>query len=199
MKQSLNTTNYTPVFSSDSSSNSRTMVIGAGNTLAAPEVEEIPKSEETVSVYDELRMPFSSEAKLITYLKNHGIHVNMAWRTRCFFTSDSKRSQSNSSTSNGKISRFSPYFVQQIFRFANWWMPYLSSDSYDKLVLHIIESVCAIQTAVIGTYPSQNSYVLNIEGVGRNTDPLPKEVLMHIKPNGKIYYSSGKGDHLHSL
>lgn len=199
MKQSLNTTNYTPVFSSADNSNSRTMVIGVGNTSPEPGVEKISQVKKSVSVYDELKIPFSSEIKFINYLKNYNIHVSMAWKTRYFFTSDSKRCQADSSTSNGKISRFSPYFVQQIFRFANWWMPYLSSDSYDKLVLHIIESVCTIQTAVIGTYPSQNSYVLNIEGVRRNTNPLPKEVSMLIKTNGKIYYSSGKGDPVHKL
>ncbi len=194
MKQITNATSNTSVtFAPTTNPTSRTMVIGGVQDIPVQDnVSESAPEPDVGRNYrkrNALSSPFSNSLDLAKHLRGRNILASKDWAIRNFDVSLSTKGNSV----------LSPHVIDQIIRMANFWKPYISDESYEKLVLYIVETFTTIHTCAIGSYPAlENSYILNIDNIV-NIKPLPRDVMTFIKLNGKTYISEGKSAPLIAL
>lgn len=179
----------------------RTIVINPVNPCVSVSAVTNPEPEEKQKSHAKLNtsnISFDSVSKLVKYLESYSITVPVNWVKETFpsykhiLKGSSYRSTTSSLNTNVLLLP-SPYVIDQIIKAATWWMPYLSAESWDYLVLHMVSYIVSIGACAVGSYPNlENSYLFNIPGVFK-TGYLPPEVMMSINKNGNILISCGKG------
>ena len=197
MKQITNATSNTSVtFAPTTNPTSRTMVIGgvqpvAEQSATLESIQEPPAEKKRQKIRD-----FYNVSDLVKYLKDYNIHASDSWIKRNFYVSLDSQEQNGNSYLKDKLSAFSPHVIDQIIKMANFWKPYISDESYEKLVLYIVETFSTLNTCEVGSYPSlENTYILSIDNMVQ-ISPLPLDTMTLIKSNGDIYISKGKGSKL---
>lgn len=127
-----------------------------------------------------------TKSTLVRYLREKDIIVPNDW---------SSTLRGPSGTSVEAYGLPSKELVDQIIRGAQYWRPYITEESFSYLVLRMVGSMSTLHACSVGSFPAlPTSYVGNISGVTLKCYPtLPKQAMMSITKNGKIWLSVGQG------